>query len=527
MALSPLKTAFFGATCRKAVIAGILSALLVLPLYSYNSANAESFIVTTTKAVYTIDEKAIVLGVVPITAAEGYNVIINVTDPSGNLCSSQSIATARDESFFSQPISLEQCGQVGNYTVTANYANLTTSSSFVVSGGTSAADQLELAAIKEIILNTQRAINSRVQEIFAANQSIDTGVAELYSNGTSEISLAMQSAQLGNIDQARSHEIAAVKYFRLVLKVLASDIVKPEATTQQEPAQDQNQSQYQNQNDSNSNNNSNSSQPQVQAQVQAQNQSQAASQDNSNNSNATQAALNDRLTSMIQFYNRLVELAKKNNLEINANDSAAIESLFNDTQYRISGGDFTGAENNMSQLAQLIEKVRSDLVKAAESQKMASSLNSSGSTDDSYGKRLQAIADKLQAISQDLLARSNGNSDAVAKIQQASNLIDSARSDISNNDYSSARQALMNAMVLLSEAKSMIDNNNGNNGANSNGSGGNDSNAQNSGQSQSQTQNQGQGGTDNSSNSNNGSNGGENNNDKGSNNEKSRHHGRN
>jgi hypothetical protein len=227
---------------------------------------------------------------------------------------------------------------------------------------------------------------------------------------------------------------------------------------------------------------------------------------------------------MIQFYNRLVELAKKNNLEINANDSAAIESLFNDTEYRISGGDFTGAENNMSQLAQLIEKVRSDLVKAAENQKMASSLNSSGNADDSYGKRLQAIADKLQAISQDLLARSNGNSDAVAKIQHAIDLIDNARSDISNNDYSSARQALMNAMVLLSEAKSMIDNN-GNNSANSNGSGGNDSNAQNS--SQSQNQNQGQGGTDNSSNSNNGSSGGENNNDKSSNNEKSRHHGRN
>jgi hypothetical protein len=507
--LSLSKNAFFGATCRKAVIAGILSALLVLPLYSYNSANAESFIVTTTKAVYTIDEKAIVLGVVPITAAEGYNVIINVTGPSGNLCSSQSIAPARDESFFSQPISLEQCGQVGNYTVTANYANLTTSSSFVVSGGTSAADQLELAAIKEIILNTQRAINSRVQEIFAANQSIDTGVAELYSNGTSEISLAMQSAQLGNIDQAKSHEIAAVKYFRLVLKVLASDVVKPEATTQQGPVQDQNQSQ----NDSNSN----SSQPQAQAQ----NQNQAASQDNSGNGNATQAALNDRLTSMIQFYNRLVELAKKNNLEINANDSAAIESLFNDTQYRIAGGDFNGAENNMSQLAQLIEKVRSDLVKAAESQKMASSLKSSGSGDDSYGKRLQAIADKLQAISQELLARSNGNSDAVAKIQQAIDLIDSARSDISNNDYSSARQALMNAMVLLSEAKSMIDNSN--NDANSSGSGGNGGSAQNSSQSQSQ----GQGGTDNSNNGNNGSNGGENNNDNSSNNERSRHHGRN
>jgi len=399
---------------KKFVIVCVLSTLLVLPFY--HSANAELFVVTTTKAIYAPEEKATVLGIIPIDAASSNQVEIKVTGPAGEPCSDQTISPDRDNSFVSRPIPLDHCAGAGEYSVTAYYANMTSYSSFIVSeaAGKNTAAQLELSMIKNTLLNAQRIINSKLQDRVNDNLTLSNEIIEIYTNGTSEVSLAIQAAQYGDVVLARDHEVSAIEYFTSVLRSLSAPAASASNSTSLQAGED------------------------LSAKI---------------------VNLNDDLSGLQQFYNRLVEISRNNQLDTKTDQFNAISTLLSNTRTLLSNGDVSTAERNLTQMAQLIEALRSDLIKTVESQKIAATLGGESSSDRNYGKRLAHVADKLQNDANELLDKSGNNSDATALIQASLSLINNARTDISNGHNAVAKQALSQAMNLLSQAKHLIDKN--------------------------------------------------------------------
>ncbi|HXV46918.1 MAG TPA: hypothetical protein VD736_09615 [Nitrososphaera sp.] len=143
---------------KKILIALPLLLLLAAPV----SALAESFTVTMNKDIYSADEKAIIVGVLPEDAPDGYAVLVKVTGPGGD-CASQNILPGADNGFRSRPVSLDECG-LGQFTILAFYADLETSSTFAISNSSQAdaGSKLELRTLKKIMLQALDVVNSRV-----------------------------------------------------------------------------------------------------------------------------------------------------------------------------------------------------------------------------------------------------------------------------------------------------------------------------------------------------------------------------
>src|SRR5574339_1166455 len=152
----------YGNWGRGRVVPASLALLLVLPLVS---AYAESFTVTANKDLYTTGEKAIIVGIIPDTAPEGYAVLLRVTGPDGSECAVQNVLPDSDNSFVSRPLVLEECG-TGVYTVVAYYADISTNSTFTVSNSTQtgSGNRLELRLLKNVAIQAQETVNKKLRE---------------------------------------------------------------------------------------------------------------------------------------------------------------------------------------------------------------------------------------------------------------------------------------------------------------------------------------------------------------------------
>ncbi|HEX7033563.1 MAG TPA: hypothetical protein VF172_11240, partial [Nitrososphaera sp.] len=190
---SRLYTAAGSLIDKKAIVASFFLLLFALPL----SAFAQSFTVTTNKDIYTIDEKAIIVGVIPDDAPDGYAVLIKATGTAGD-CISQHILPAADNSFMSKPLAIDECG-LGQVTVSASYAEERVTSTFIISNssGVNAGNKLELRTLKNVILQAQEAANARVRELVENNYILPEEVARKYGEGVSSASLALQAIEFG------------------------------------------------------------------------------------------------------------------------------------------------------------------------------------------------------------------------------------------------------------------------------------------------------------------------------------------
>ncbi|HEU4605943.1 MAG TPA: hypothetical protein VFS46_06865 [Nitrososphaera sp.] len=395
--------------------------ILVLPLSAY----AESFTVITNKDIYTLDETARIVGVIPEDAPEGYAILIKVTGSGGD-CATQNMLPAADNSFVSRPVRLDECG-FGVFTVSAFYAELQANSTFTISNSSQsdAASRLELRMLKNVLLQAQDAVNARVRELVENGYVLSEEVAGKYSEGVSEASLALQAIEFGDQAEAKKHMIFAIRDFREVLSALSEEhVARFEQTAEQ----------------------------------------QAENDDNSD--------VVGTYRIMREYYYRLEDLAQKNQVDKDGQFDAAARLLASARQM-IDEGNFETAELNLERVSMLLEAIRVDLLEEGEEQ-FVSYANSTSPEDEESARKLISAADRFENDALELLNKTGSDAEAQAKVQEALSFIADAKMSIEAQDLDSARDTLTAAYWAIEDAKSLIEDNNAsssNSGKNPDGSG--------------------------------------------------------
>jgi hypothetical protein len=401
---------------RKAVIASLLSLILALPVVF--SAYAESFTVTSNKDIYTADENAIIVGAVPMDAPEGYAVLIRVTGPDGSECSLQNLLRAGDNSFVSRPVRLDACG-MGQYRVSAYYADMNTTSMFTVSNNSrvDANNRLELRLLKNAVLQAQDVVNQKLNELVEAGYPVQEEVAEKYSSGVSETSLTLQAIEFRDAAEAKKHMIFAIRHLREVLDALSSERVIFDQITEQRAVSD------------------------------------------SSESDSSAGSL-EKYNRLKVYYYRLEELTEKNGAN-RESDFKSVASILASSKEMIDEGEIAGAERNFARVDELLEEIRADLFESGEEEQQgnnqSATQNASNSTGGQDNNGLASLADRYEQRALDLLNQSRSSAEAEAKIQEALSFIPSARASIEGQNYESARVALFAALNAVNEARKIID----------------------------------------------------------------------
>jgi len=403
---------------RKAVIASLLSLILALPVVF--SANAESFTVTSNKDIYTADENAIIVGAVPMDAPEGYAVLIRVTGPDGSECSLQNLLRAGDNSFVSRPVRLDACG-MGQYRVSAYYADMNTTSMFTVSNNSrvDANNGLELRLLKNAVLQAQDVVNQKLNELVEAGYPVQEEVAEKYSSGVSETSLTLQAIEFRDAAEAKKHMIFAIRHLREVLDALSSERVIFDQITEQRAVSD------------------------------------------SSESDSSAGSL-EKYNRLKVYYYRLEELTEKNGAN-RESDFKSVASILASSKEMIDEGEIAGAERSFARVDELLEEIRADLFESGEEEEQqqgnnqSAIQNASNSTGGQDNSGLASLADRYEQRALDLLNQSRSSAEAEAKIQEALSFIPSARASIEGQNYESARVALFAALNAVNQARKIID----------------------------------------------------------------------
>ncbi len=388
---------------KKTIVALPLLLILVLPMSAY----AESLTATTNKDIYTLDEKARIVGVIPEGAPEGYAVQIRVTGPYGD-CGTQHILPAVDNSFISKPVTLE-CGY-GEFTVSVSYADLKANSTFVVSNSSQidAGSKLELRTLKKVMLQAQESINTRVKELIENGYVLPEKVAGKYSDGVSEASLALQSIEFGDASEAKKNMIFAIGDFREVLKALSSNnMARFGQTAEQQAANDGN------------------------------------------------SGIVGTYRILQEFYYRLEELAQKNNIDKDDQFEVAARLLAN-AKHLIDEGNFAGAERYLERVNILLEAIRADLLENRGEQ-FASYANNTSLEDEESTRKLIYAADRFEKNAFELLNKTGSDAEAQAEVQEALLHIAGARMSIQAHNLDSARNSLTAAYWVLEDAKRLIE----------------------------------------------------------------------
>jgi hypothetical protein len=382
--------------------------ILVLPLSAY----AESFTVTTNKDIYTLDETARIVGVIPEDAPDGYAILIKVTGPGGD-CATQNMLPAADNSFVSRPVRLDECG-FGVFTVSAFYAELQANSTFTISNSSQsdAASRLELRMLKNVLLQAQDAVNTRVRELVENGYVLSEEVAGKYSEGVSEASLALQAIEFGDQVEAKKHMIFAIRDFREVLGALSEEnVARFEQTAEQKAENDDN------------------------------------------------SGVVGTYRIMREYYYRLEDLAQKNQVDKDGQFDAAARLLAGARQM-IDEGNFEVAERNLERVSMLLEAIRVRLLDDEGEEQFVSYANNTSPEDEESARRLTDAAYRFENDALELLNKTGSDAEAQTKAQEALSLIAGARVSIEAQDLDSARDTLTAAYRAIQEAESLIEDHN-------------------------------------------------------------------
>jgi flagellin-specific chaperone FliS len=386
---------------KKILIALPLLLILAAPV----SALAESFTVTTNKDIYSADEKAIIVGVLPEDAPDGYAVLVKVTGPGGD-CASQNILPGADNGFRSRPVSLDECG-LGQFTILAFYADLETSSTFAISNSSQAdaGSKLELRTLKKIILQALDVVNSRVKELIEAGYVLPEEVADKYSEGVSQASLALEAIEFSDAAEARRHMILAIQDFRAVLRALSEENI---ASFEQAERED----------------------------------------------NSDVVGLYNKLE---RTYNRLQNVAEKNQVDKEDKFEHAAK-LLSDARQMMEEGNYEGAEHRLGQVNVILEEIRNDLYDDQEDdERLASDTNATSSEDVEKAEKLIETAARYEEDALELLNETGANPTAATKLQEALSLVASARAHIDAQDLEEAREDLRAVYRAIEDAKDLIE----------------------------------------------------------------------
>jgi tetratricopeptide (TPR) repeat protein len=373
--------------------------ILAAPL----SAFAE-FTVTTNKDIYTPDEKAIIVGAIPEDAPDGYAVLVKVTGPGGD-CASQNTLPTADNSFRARPVSLEGCG-FGVFTVSAFYADQQTTSRIIISNSSQAdaGSRLELRTLKTVMLQALDVVNAKVKELIEDGYILPEEVADKYSEGVSEASLALEALEFGDTAEAKRHMILAIQDFRAVLEGLdGENVTRFEQTA--------------------------------------------------STSNSDIVGTYDKLE---RTYNKLRNVAEKNGVDKGGEFEDAAR-LLSDAREMMEEDNFEGAERRLEQVNAILEEIRADLYEEEEVQQITSDTNSTRQEDEDDARRLIDTALKYQKDALELLNQTGTNAEALVKVQEALSLIANATASVEAQELDLARDTLRAAHRAIIEAEKLIE----------------------------------------------------------------------
>lgn len=360
-----------------------LAALLLVA--ALPAAFAQSFSVTTNKDVYGAGERVIVAGTVKqIDAAS--TVLVQITKDDAS-CGQQAVAVERDGSFISRPIAIE-CGP-GDYTVSAYHADQKATSAFRV--GEQAQDSEDLRQLRDTLADARGKVNERIRELVNASIPIPEQAVEKYRAGSVQASLAVQSAEHGDMEQANVHLEAALAHFDETLALLSPENMAP--------------------------------------------LSMAAQKDDGQR----RADAADWLGRLGDIYHRLANLAEKNS--VNDMVFPQIQLLLTDARNALGAEDLDVAEEALARIEPLMEQARGKLLQSAE--------------DAAEKQSLQAAADRIEKRAERQLEEAEEGSGAAVLVESALSLIGQAKSAIDDDNYSKARELLTSASKALIEANRM------------------------------------------------------------------------
>ena len=391
---------------RKSILSTVLAVALLFPIAS---AYAESFTVSANKDLFSVGEKAIIVGIIPDSAPEGYAVLLRVTGPDGTECGVQNVLPDSDNSFVSRPFNIVDCG-TGQYAVMAYYSTLASNSTFVVSNSsqTSQGNRLELRLLRNVAIQAQETVNQKLRDFLESNAALPEDIADKYSLGVFEASLVLQAVDFGDTAEAKKHLIFTVKHFREVVDSMAAERVIFEQAINL----------------------------------------QAASYDN--NSNNSSEEILERYERIKEFYFRLEELSQKNGMD-NESKFGTIVSLLARSKQMIDENNVEQAGKDLDEANGMLESIRQSLYNHDSA---PGSQNSTERQADVQAKKLSSVADRFERTAYSIL-KDNPSESVNATIQGALRLISSARVAIDSGDYGSARSSLSAAFSALDDAKEM------------------------------------------------------------------------
>lgn len=374
--------------------AGIALGLALVVSMTVATASAQSFFVTTSKAVYNEGERVVVAGTVS-EMGDRRPVQVKITNGDEE-CASQNVRPQRDGSFVSRPMSIGDCGP-GEFTVEATHGDATASSSFSVGDAPDVQDTFELRAMRMTVTHAQDVVNARVREVLDANLAIPERAAEAYSKGVAETSLTLQAIDRGQEDMAGEHREKALEQFRLALDMLSPDKLNVVAEEVREEE--------------------------------------------------TRVSESREWLSRLQdLFGRLVDLADKNGLGA-AREFGEIDGFLDEARELISERRTESAEQSLRSAEDLLEEARKKLMQEAEGgDPDAQSLTSAAERLESTAKELRAQADGVPRA----LAKVNASFVLIngAKASIAKGDYDSAKSSLD-----SALKALEEAKKIIESRK--------------------------------------------------------------------------
>jgi hypothetical protein len=184
-------------------------------------AHAQSFSVTTNKDVYSKGDRVIVAGT--LSDSNGDDIIVQIKKDDRQ-CALQVIKGGSGESFVSRPLSVGNCGS-GEYIVTAYHSGAAVQSKFIVASTRedASSDNFRLRIMKNFILQAQEKATEKVKDVINSGSQLPQQAAEPYQSGIIETSLAIQALESGDAASALEHQTAAFAHFRDTIDALAAE----------------------------------------------------------------------------------------------------------------------------------------------------------------------------------------------------------------------------------------------------------------------------------------------------------------
>lgn len=370
------------------LMAFVLFGILLASGFAYPAYAESEVVLSVDKQVYVVGESVVILGLVQ--SPSSIPAIVQVWNPDNKACSSQEVNVQDNGSFKTQPILLsgELCGVEGTYSIKVFYGQFEASATFEVQAPVT--DAKAGSSRLEILLDI----------LNKARQNVDNKIADYQASGETvpdDINAIYQEglAQLELTKQAVDAEDANstrnhAKNTLMAFREVYANLIVLEMGT--EPT------------------------------------SVDQAEEISN--------LRQEITRAIEFKNKLTSIAGAGAVGAVETSFEAFDGAISETSEYLEDGDLEAASQWLEEANLILDDIHKSLIQIAEKQRL-----------ENFAEGLENKANMLKEI-----AETSGDSEALAVIQQAMDLIADARQKASEGDYDITKNLLRQANDLLNQA---------------------------------------------------------------------------